>query len=85
MQVTESDAVDVVEGAFKSHKSDLTTKAMALTALLKLSSRFPSCSEYKCTLIYFYFLCFLDNLGIGFPKKEKNGFLEFKTQLLQIR
>ncbi|KAL2662233.1 hypothetical protein GLYMA_02G033300v4 [Glycine max] len=44
-QVTESDAVDVIEIAIKRHASDLTTKAMALVALLKLSSRFPSCSE----------------------------------------
>lgn len=43
--VTESDAVDVVEIVIKRHASDLTTKAMALIALLKLSSRFPSCSE----------------------------------------
>ncbi|KAK8512886.1 hypothetical protein V6N13_090374 [Hibiscus sabdariffa] len=42
--VTESDAVDAVEVAIKRHTSDLTTKAMALIALLKLSSRFPSCS-----------------------------------------
>ncbi|CAL0314052.1 unnamed protein product [Lupinus luteus] len=42
--VTESDAVDVVENAIKRHASDLTTKAMALVALLKLSSRFHSCS-----------------------------------------
>ncbi|KAH1239174.1 AP-1 complex subunit gamma-2 [Glycine max] len=43
--VSESDVVDVVEIALKCHASDLTTKAMALVALLKLSSRFPSCSE----------------------------------------
>ncbi|CAN1321053.1 AP-1 complex subunit gamma-2 [Linum perenne] len=43
--VTESDAVDVVETAMMQDASDLTTKAMALIALLKLSSRFPSCSE----------------------------------------
>ncbi|XP_044488303.1 AP-1 complex subunit gamma-2-like [Mangifera indica] len=43
--VTESDAVDVVESAIKHHSSDLTTKAMAMIALLKLSSRFPSCSQ----------------------------------------
>ncbi|XP_039006909.1 AP-1 complex subunit gamma-2-like isoform X2 [Hibiscus syriacus] len=43
--VTESDAVDAVEVAIKHHASDLTTKAMVLIALLKLSSRFPSCSE----------------------------------------
>nr|KYP66181.1 AP-1 complex subunit gamma-1 [Cajanus cajan] len=43
--VTESDAVDIIEIAIKRHASDLTTKAMALVALLKLSSRFPSCSE----------------------------------------
>ncbi|OIV93085.1 hypothetical protein TanjilG_20747 [Lupinus angustifolius] len=42
--VTESDAVDVVEIVIKRHASDLTTKAMALVALLKLSSRFHSCS-----------------------------------------
>lgn len=46
MQVTESDAVDVIGIAIKRHTSDLTTRAMALIALLKLSSRFPSCSEY---------------------------------------
>ncbi|CAN6549007.1 unnamed protein product [Malus baccata var. baccata] len=45
MTVTESDAVDVIEVAIKHHTSDLTTKAMGLIALLKLSSRFPSCSE----------------------------------------
>ncbi|KAF5746623.1 hypothetical protein HS088_TW06G00794 [Tripterygium wilfordii] len=43
--VTESDAVDVIEIAIKHDGSDLTTKAMALISLLKLSSRFPSCSE----------------------------------------
>ncbi|RVW47209.1 AP-1 complex subunit gamma-2 [Vitis vinifera] len=43
--VTESDAVDVIEIAIKRHTSDLTTRAMALIALLKLSCRFPSCSE----------------------------------------
>ncbi|XP_062159659.1 AP-1 complex subunit gamma-2-like isoform X2 [Alnus glutinosa] len=43
--VTGSDTVDVIELAVKSHTSDLTTKAMCLIALLKLSSRFPSCSE----------------------------------------
>ncbi|TYH25500.1 hypothetical protein ES288_A03G173900v1 [Gossypium darwinii] len=43
--VTECDAVDAVEVAIKRHTSDLTTKAMALIALLKLSSRFPSYSE----------------------------------------
>ncbi|XP_022978311.1 AP-1 complex subunit gamma-2-like isoform X2 [Cucurbita maxima] len=43
--VTESDAVDVAETAIKRLGSDLTTKAMGMIALLKLSSRFPSCSE----------------------------------------
>ncbi|KAH6826751.1 Adaptor protein complex AP-1 [Perilla frutescens var. hirtella] len=42
ISVTEADAVDVVETAIKSHSSDLTTRAMCLVALLKLSSRFPS-------------------------------------------
>lgn len=54
-QVTESDAVDVVEVAIKQHTSDLTTKAMSLIALLKLSSRFPSSSEYINALYNFYF------------------------------
>lgn len=44
-QVTESDAVDVVETALKRHTSDMTTRAMSLVALLKLSYRFPSCSK----------------------------------------
>lgn len=43
--VTEADAVDVVEAAIGRHSSDLTTQAMCLIALLKLSSRFPSCSK----------------------------------------
>ncbi|KAL3511259.1 hypothetical protein ACH5RR_030660 [Cinchona calisaya] len=43
--VTESDAVDVVETAVKQHSSDLTSRAMCLVTLLKLSSRFPSCSQ----------------------------------------
>ncbi|XP_031122511.1 AP-1 complex subunit gamma-2-like [Ipomoea triloba] len=43
--VTESDAVDVVVTALKSHSTDLTTRAMCLVALLKLSSRFSSCSK----------------------------------------
>ncbi|KAJ0446923.1 putative adaptor protein complex AP-1, gamma subunit [Helianthus annuus] len=43
--VTENDTVDVVELAIKLHTSDLTTRAMCLIALLKLSSRFPSCSQ----------------------------------------
>ncbi|KVI05604.1 hypothetical protein Ccrd_016040 [Cynara cardunculus var. scolymus] len=43
--VTESDAVDVVEIAIKNHSLNLTTRAMCLIALLKLSSRFPSCSQ----------------------------------------
>ncbi|CAD5315880.1 unnamed protein product [Arabidopsis thaliana] len=49
--VTESDAVDVVENAIKHHLSDVTTKAMALIALLKISSRFPSCSERVKSII----------------------------------
>lgn len=44
-QVTESDVIDVVEIALKRHSSDVTTRAMSLVALLKLSSRFPTCSE----------------------------------------
>ncbi|CAH1414320.1 unnamed protein product [Lactuca virosa] len=43
--ITENDAVDVVELAIKHHASDLTTRAMCLIALLKLSSRFRVCSQ----------------------------------------
>ncbi|KOM28269.1 hypothetical protein LR48_Vigan511s009200 [Vigna angularis] len=45
IRVTESDVVHVVEIALKRHSLDITTKAMTLVALLKLSSRFPSFSE----------------------------------------
>ncbi|KAF8378312.1 hypothetical protein HHK36_029651 [Tetracentron sinense] len=45
MTVTESDAVDVVEIAIKRHTTNFTTRAVSLIALLKLSSRFPSCSQ----------------------------------------
>lgn len=44
-QVTETDAVDVVETAIGRHSLDLTTRSMCLIALLKLSSRYPSCAE----------------------------------------
>ncbi|TMW99655.1 hypothetical protein EJD97_002206 [Solanum chilense] len=43
--VTESDAVDVLETSIKIHSCDLTSQAMCLIALLKLSSRFPACSQ----------------------------------------
>ncbi|GAB4839828.1 hypothetical protein Ancab_020538 [Ancistrocladus abbreviatus] len=43
--VTESDAVDIIEIGIKRPDSDLTTRAMCLIALLKLSSRFPACSQ----------------------------------------
>ncbi|XP_006836685.2 AP-1 complex subunit gamma-2 [Amborella trichopoda] len=45
LTVTESDAVDVLEAALKRPSFDITTRAMALVALLKLSSRFPPCSK----------------------------------------
>lgn len=38
--------MDVVETAIGRHSSDLTTRSMCLISLLKLSSRFPSCSKY---------------------------------------
>uniref|UniRef100_A0A0E0K6I2 AP-1 complex subunit gamma n=1 Tax=Oryza punctata TaxID=4537 RepID=A0A0E0K6I2_ORYPU len=44
-QVTESDAVDAVQLALNRYSADVTTRAMCLVALLKLSSRFPSTSE----------------------------------------
>ncbi|XP_028077047.1 AP-1 complex subunit gamma-2-like isoform X5 [Camellia sinensis] len=45
MTVSESDAVDVIEIAIKCHSLDLTTRAMCLIALLKLSCRFAACSQ----------------------------------------
>lgn len=47
--------MDIIEIAIKRDTLDLTTKAMAFIALLKLSSRFPSCSEYVNS---FLDLCF---------------------------
>ncbi|GJX69655.1 adaptor protein complex AP-1, gamma subunit [Tanacetum coccineum] len=49
--VTENDAVDVIELAINRHTSDLTTRSMCLIALLKLSSRFPSCSYAASSLL----------------------------------
>ncbi|PNT69392.1 hypothetical protein BRADI_3g54597v3 [Brachypodium distachyon] len=43
--VTESDALDAVELGLSLYPADVTTRAMCLVALLKLSSRFPSMSE----------------------------------------
>ncbi|KAH7279348.1 hypothetical protein KP509_37G015500 [Ceratopteris richardii] len=43
--VTESDAVDVVEKVLKDSRVKPETRAIALTSLLKLSSRFPVCTE----------------------------------------
>ncbi|XP_066332824.1 AP-1 complex subunit gamma-2-like isoform X4 [Miscanthus floridulus] len=45
IKVTESDAVGAVEFALSRYSADVTTGAMCLVALLKLSSRFPSTSE----------------------------------------
>ncbi|KAK4429859.1 AP-1 complex subunit gamma-2 [Sesamum alatum] len=45
INVTEADAVDVIETGIRCHSSDLTTRAMCLIALLKLSSRYPSCTK----------------------------------------
>ncbi|KAL3677813.1 hypothetical protein R1sor_020769 [Riccia sorocarpa] len=42
LTVTESDAVDIIETVMKDVRSSSNTQAFALTALLKLSSRFPS-------------------------------------------
>ncbi|XP_051144906.1 AP-1 complex subunit gamma-2-like isoform X2 [Andrographis paniculata] len=52
--VTESDAVDVVETAIGRHSLDLTTRAMCLIALLKLSNRFPHCSKRTNDIICHY-------------------------------
>ncbi|XP_075479143.1 AP-1 complex subunit gamma-2-like isoform X1 [Primulina tabacum] len=53
-QVTEADAVDVVETAIGRYSSDLTTQAMCLISLLKLSSHFPSCSKRINDIIFQY-------------------------------
>ncbi|KAH9303769.1 hypothetical protein KI387_008173, partial [Taxus chinensis] len=45
LTVTESDVVDVLEAVLKGSTTNMTTRAMTLTSLLKLSSRFPPCSE----------------------------------------
>ena len=45
LQITESDAVDTVEGVLRDSRVTPTTVAFSLTALLKLSSRFPHCKE----------------------------------------
>ncbi|KAL8550469.1 hypothetical protein ACS0TY_009050 [Phlomoides rotata] len=54
LTVTEADAVDVVETAIGHHSSDLTTRSMCLVSLLKLSSRFPSCSKRINDIIHQY-------------------------------
>ncbi|KAJ3677487.1 hypothetical protein LUZ60_003211 [Juncus effusus] len=43
--VTESDAIDIIETALKRYSDDITTRAMCLVSLLKLSSRFPPTSQ----------------------------------------
>ncbi|KAL1565654.1 AP-1 complex subunit gamma-2-like isoform X1 [Salvia divinorum] len=43
--VTEAETVDLVETAINRNSLDLTTQAMCLIALLKLSSRYPSCAK----------------------------------------
>ncbi|KAH0903553.1 hypothetical protein HID58_043056 [Brassica napus] len=49
--VTESDAVDVFETAVKHHSSDVTTKAMALIALLKISSLIQKHQNIRSSLV----------------------------------
>ncbi|KAG0558689.1 hypothetical protein KC19_10G046900 [Ceratodon purpureus] len=54
LTVTESDVVDVVESVLKDSRVTSTTVAFALTALLKLSSRFPVCADRIKALIFEY-------------------------------
>jgi AP-1 complex subunit gamma-1 len=54
LTVTESDVVDVVESILKDTRITSTTVAFALTALLKLSSRFPDCADRIKALILEY-------------------------------
>ncbi|RWW26828.1 hypothetical protein BHE74_00016823 [Ensete ventricosum] len=58
LQVTESDAVDVLEACLTRYSSDIATRSMSLIALLKLSSRFPPTSEYVLHLVYCHFATF---------------------------
>lgn len=51
LTVTESDAVDVLESVLKDVRTSTAGRAYALTALLKLTSRFPSCSDRIAVLI----------------------------------
>lgn len=57
MQVTEADAVNVVETAIKRHSSDLTTQAICLIALLKLSSHYSSCTKYVVLILFHLGFC----------------------------
>ncbi|KAJ7556154.1 hypothetical protein O6H91_05G071600 [Diphasiastrum complanatum] len=52
--VTEADTVDVLELVLKDFRASSTTRAFALTALLKVSSRFPSCTERIKALVLQY-------------------------------
>ncbi|KAG0565630.1 hypothetical protein KC19_7G002600 [Ceratodon purpureus] len=54
LTVTESDAVDVVETVLKDPRVTPATEAFALTALLKLSSRFSDCEDRIKALILEY-------------------------------
>ncbi|XP_024401001.1 AP-1 complex subunit gamma-2 [Physcomitrium patens] len=51
LTVAESDAVDVVESVLKDSRVTPTTVAFALTALLKLSTRLPTCADRIKNLI----------------------------------
>ncbi|CAM6128159.1 unnamed protein product [Calypogeia fissa] len=52
--VTESDAVDVIETVLKDVRTSSSLQAYALTALLKLSSRFPTNTQRIKDLIQLY-------------------------------
>nr|PNR43621.1 hypothetical protein PHYPA_016002 [Physcomitrium patens] len=52
--VTESDAVDVIENVLRDPGVNSTTIAFCLMALLKLSSRFPHCTERVESLLQEY-------------------------------
>lgn len=80
--------MDIIEIALKHHTSDLTTKAMALIALLKLSSRFPSCSEYVSMLIclFYYYLILIytkpDCSLNGLCRRIKEIVVQYKGSLV---
>ncbi|XP_073140755.1 AP-1 complex subunit gamma-2-like [Henckelia pumila] len=77
--VTEADAVDIVETAIGRRSSDLTTQAMCLISLLKLSSHFPSCSKRINDIISQYKGCLV--LELQQRAMEFNSLIEKHSKI----